>query len=273
MKVRAAAMIEALENKEIEVQRIPGKYQLADIGTKTLPKTVLYSLMYQLNMIDGKEAEEFVRRLEEVPQVRSIRIKEIDIEIGPISLFFITIALILACIRESIQVICRKIKEAIIAKVKKLFGPPQWEEDVIEMINARTEVIEEFIERKARQQREQEEANEREWDIVTEGRTVGTAGSSNDHEIRAEGSREYEREISGRLRKVQLRTLKVQSQTNGLKGKFVVLTQREQGVHEEQTEERQFENTKTTKKTVSIQTEVTYTFQKTKPRFEEKKTA
>ena len=63
LKVRAAAMIEAIENKEIEVQRIPGKHQLADIGTKTLPKTILYSLMYQLNMIDGKEVEEFVRRL------------------------------------------------------------------------------------------------------------------------------------------------------------------------------------------------------------------
>ena len=107
---------------------------------------------------------------------------------------------------------------------------------------------------------------------MTEGRTVGTAGSSNDHETKAGSSQEYEREISGRLRNVQLRTLKVQSQTNGLKGKFVVLTQREQGVHEEQIEERQIEGGKT-KKTVSIQTEVTYTFQKAKPRFEEKKTA
>ena len=155
----------------------------------------------------------------------------------------------------------------MIAKVKKLLGPPQWEEEIIEMMNTRTEVIEEFIAERTRRKREQEEANEKEWDIV------GTAGSSNDHEDRLERSREYEREISRRMRNVHLRTLKVQSQTNGLNGKFVVLTQREQGVHEEQTEERQIENVKTAMKTVSIQTEVTYTFQKAKPRFEEKKTA
>ena len=140
------------------------------------------------------------------------------------------------------------------------------------MINARTEVIEEFVQRRIRQ-REQEAENEKEWDIVTEGQTTGTAGSSNDHEPRTGSSREYEREISGRLRNVQLRTLKVQSQTNGLKGKFVALTQREQGIHEEQIEERQIEEEKTAKRTVSIQTEVTYTFQKKNPRFEEKKTA
>ena len=33
LKVRAAAMIEALKNKEIEIQRSPGRFQLADIGT------------------------------------------------------------------------------------------------------------------------------------------------------------------------------------------------------------------------------------------------
>ena len=141
MKVRTAAMIEALENKEIEVQRIPGKYQLADIGTKTLTKTVLYSIMYQMNMINGKEAEEFVRRLEEGPKVRSIKVKDVEIEIGPTSLFFLIVVVIIVGIKELIQFICKKIRDAIVAKAKKTCGPPQWEEDVIEMINARTEIL------------------------------------------------------------------------------------------------------------------------------------
>ena len=72
---------------------------------------------------------------------------------------------------------------------------------------------------------------------------------------------------------VRVRTLKIQSQTGGLTERFVVLSEREQGVHDEGTEEREQNLDKVKTKTISTQTEVTYTFWNKCPRFQKKRTA
>ena len=114
------------------------------------------------------------------------------------------------------------------------------------------------------QRREEEARQEAEWDVASERRFI---------EERDRRLDEWADERMGRRRNVQVRTLKVPSQTNGLTGRFVVLTEREQGVHGEQLEERTTKVSTQGRKTVSIQTEVTYTFKNKNQRYQEKNTA
>ena len=69
-----------------------------------------------------------------------------------------------------------------------------------------------------------------------------------------------------------MRTLKVQSQTNGLTGRLTALSEREQGADEEQREERTMKVSTQAMGSGSIQTEVTYTFKTKNPRHQEKET-
>ena len=109
---------------------------------------------------------------------------------------------------------------AIVKIAKNVRGTPEWEEEVVERINLQVESI------------EKEATTTRRWGTSKSG--VGRSNRPKSEEC-AEDRRTF---VDGRRRNVQVRTLKVQSQTNGLSGTFVVLTEREQGAHEEQLEER-----------------------------------
>ena len=136
---------------------------MADIGTKTLPKTVLYSLMYQLNMIDGKEAEDFVSRLDEHPRVKGIKIKEVEVEGGVIGMMIV--AFLLAIVLSG----CRYIKEVFKLKEKEavecwkwINGPPTWENEVLERLNQQADRVLELT-----RKREDEETQEVEKDVAS----------------------------------------------------------------------------------------------------------
>ena len=63
LRVKSAAIIEAVENGSCEVAHIPGTEQLADIGTKTLPAVTLEKLrglagMERLSELRGEAREE-----------------------------------------------------------------------------------------------------------------------------------------------------------------------------------------------------------------------
>ena len=163
MKARAAAMVEAIENKEIELKRIPGRFQLAEIGTKTLPKTVLYSLMYQMNMIDGSEAEEYVKRLEDIPKVKSIKIKELEVEVGISALFILMVMAVVVEIKDSLKFVWESIKKA----VRWMFRDPEWEEEVVEKLNHQAETLEKWI-----NERDESSRQESEWDVVSERQRI-----------------------------------------------------------------------------------------------------
>ena len=116
---------------------------------------------------------------------------------------------------------------------------PEWVNEVIERINQQVEGIEMRL-----RQREDEERQEAEWDVVAYRRFI---------EERDRRREEWADERMGRRRNAQVRTLEVQSQTNGLNGRFTVLTDREQGVHEEHTENRMMKVNQEGRKTASIQ--------------------
>jgi len=210
-------------------------------------------------MIDGKEAEDYVTRLEENPKARSIKVKDVEVELTLSSVLVIAVVFVFINGYQGMKELMKPFWKALIRFAKWMYGAPEWEEEVIERMNATAECMENWIKR-----REEEERQEAEWDVITEQREV---------QERDQRWNEWADERLGRTQNVQVRTVKVQSQTSSLSGKFVVLPEREQGIDEEQHKEQVMNMRKETKRSTAVQTHTVYTYKNSTPRFKEGKTA
>ena len=160
-------------------------------------------------MIDEKEAEDFAGRLEKVPRGKSIEVKDLEIEVGMTSLFKRLVAAISVQGHQGIKEIFKDTCASIVRFAKWVHRNPEWVEEVIERMNMRVEGFEMRL-----RQREDEARQEAEWDVVSERRLI------KEKHRRSDG---WTHERLGRRRNFQVRTLKVQSQTTGLTGRFMML--------------------------------------------------
>jgi hypothetical protein len=249
LKVRAAALAEAIDTNEVTIHHVPGIRQLADIGTKTLPSTTLRSLMFLMNMIDGDSQDEYVKRLEQPVKIRMLKVREVEVE-G--KWFMAAIILFTALIGCAVINFARAVRETIDEVQRYVRGKPTKLEETMTRMNETAEKIQRIEQVRNLEIPEDQEV----WEVITP-----LEGS--DADDRKETKKEQ--------RKVKVRTVKVQGPvTCKGHGPMQPLAERVSGVSEEILEEKTQTPEDKERKTLTTQTEVTYQFWTKNPRYEKR---